>query len=1290
MIVVLVSQRLPHVAPPGVLLQGAELGAVNGLLALGLVLTYRSSRIINFAYGAMGGVAGTFAIMLDLGAHVNWFVCLLAGLVVGGVVGAAVEILVVRRFFNAPRLVLTVATIGLAQILGGIQLLLPGWLHGPSLVGGFSTPLSGAHVRIHPVIFTGDDALVIAVVPVVLAGLGWFLLRTDAGVAVRAVPDNSERALLLGIPVRRLSTLVWVVAGVLAALTVMVNGPSQGVTLSAAAGPTLLLPALAAAVVARMESLPIAFGAGVGLGIIDSITRFNITKQAASDVAFLVVILAALLIQRSRSSRAEDTEGSWVATGIMRPIPEALRRLPEVVAGRALVGAVVAGALLLVPFAFGPGTVNEFTIAVIYGIVAISLVVLSGWAGNISLGQFAFAGIGGVVTGDLVSHWNVDFFLCLVAAGASGAALAVLVGLPALRIRGLLLPVTTLAFAVALDSFFLNPTNFESLIPSSFVRPFLWRRFDLQNVNDWYYFCLAVLVLVIVCVVSLRAARAGRVLLATRDNQRAASAMAVPTTRVKMVGFVLAGAIAGVAGGLHASTLGSVGFHTYDPSISLLLFSMAVIGGLGSISGALLGVAVIEIAVHAVPQYQLIITGAGLLWLLLILPGGLGEALQRIRNRILRRIAASHDLMVPTLVADRLVDPSSPESSPVAPREDALLAGALSSGDASGPLSGDTGELAPGDDGHPHIETLRPDEADEGPPPLLRCRQVEVSYGPVQILFGADLEVAEGEIVALLGTNGAGKSTLLKGAAGLVKVGAGSVELDGQAITNTPADAAARLGMALMPGGRGVFPTLSVDENLRLAAWLIRKDRAAATAARQDALSVFPMLEGRIGQMAGDLSGGEQQMLSLAMAFMVKPRLLMIDELSLGLAPTVVSQLLDVVRELHARGTTIVVVEQSVNIALELAERAVFLEKGEVRFRGPAADLLDRPDILRSVFITGGKPAITPTARRRRRTDDDRARVPPGEDAPAVLECRGVTKHFGGIQAVAGIDLSLREGEILGLIGHNGAGKTTLFDLISGFLAHDRGRILLGGMDIGFWPSHLRAVAGLGRSFQEARLFPSLTVTETIAVALERHLASRDMVAAALQLPASTDSEAQAGVRVGELVATMGLGSFREKLVGELSTGTRRIVELACILAQDPAVVLLDEPSGGVAQRETEALGPLLLRVQQRSGCSILVIEHDMPLITAISDRVIALELGGVIASGTPTEVMEHPQVVASYLGTDQSAISRSGGRTRRSRPLRARPAGRAATARDGAEMPRARVAAPSSRRHEDAEQLDR
>ena len=278
-------------------------------------------------------------------------------------------------------------------------------------------------------------------------------------------------------------------------------------------------------------------------------------------------------------------------------------------------------------------------------------------------------------------------------------------------------------------------------------------------------------------------------------------------------------------------------------------------------------------------------------------------------------------------------------------------------------------------------------------------------------------------------------------------------------------------------------------------------------------------------------------------------------------------------------------------------------------------------------------------------SSEHRTRIPPSAEAPAILECNGVRKNFGGISALEDISITLRDGEILGLIGHNGAGKTTLFDCISGFLKTDGGRIRLGGVDIDSWPAHMRAAAGLGRTFQEARLFPSLTVTETIEVARERHLTSRDMVAAGLRLPASLDSEADAAFRAEELVEMMGLDAFREKLVGELSTGTRRIVELACVLAQEPGVLLLDEPSGGVAQRETEAMGPLLLRVQQHTGCSILVVEHDMPLLTAVCDRMYALELGEVIAEGTPAEVLEHPAVIESYLGTDDSTINRSGAR---------------------------------------------
>ena len=550
------------------------------------------------------------------------------------------------------------------------------------------------------------------------------------------------------------------------------------------------------------------------------------------------------------------------------------------------------------------------------------------------------------------------------------------------------------------------------------------------------------------------------------------------------------------------------------------------------------------------------------------------------------------------------------------------------------------------------VPLLAPPEPAHHEGTLLSCRNVDVSYGPVQILFGVDFDVAQDEIVALLGTNGAGKSTLLKGICGLVKPKRGTVTFKGEDVTSLSADVTTRRGISLMPGGKGVFPTLTVAENLRLASWLIRDDQERIELAREEVLELFPVLGERYQQMAGNLSGGEQQMLALGSALMTRPELLMIDELSLGLAPTIVGQLLEVVREVHRRGSTIVIVEQSVNVALNLAERAVFMEKGEVRFEGPAADLLDRPDILRSVFIAGasardGEPEPEPEAKpartRARRKKEEAPRIDP--EARPVLECVDLVKRFGGITAVDHVNLAVRPGEIVGLIGHNGAGKTTLMDCVSGFLKIDGGRIKLRGVDVTGWTPHMRAKGAMGRSFQDARLFPSLTVAETISVARERHVQSRDMLAAALQLPASYESELAIATVAEELIELMGLGAYRQKLTGELSTGTRRIVDLACILAQDPKVLMLDEPSGGVAQKETEALGPLLRRIQTRTGCSILIIEHDMPLLSGLCDRLVALELGGVIAEGPPQDVLAHPAVIASYLGTEEAAINRSGAR---------------------------------------------
>jgi len=568
------------------------------------------------------------------------------------------------------------------------------------------------------------------------------------------------------------------------------------------------------------------------------------------------------------------------------------------------------------------------------------------------------------------------------------------------------------------------------------------------------------------------------------------------------------------------------------------------------------------------------------------------------------------------------------------------------------------------------------DEMDKyGKQALLICRGVEVAYDQVQVLFGVDLEIQQREIVALLGTNGAGKSTLLKAISGTVDPMGGAIFFDGRDITHTDGAQTTALGVIQVPGGKAVFPTLTVAEHIRAAGWLYRDDPEYLKTATEEVLEIFPRLRERFDQMAGNLSGGEQQMLALGMAFIAKPKLLMIDELSLGLAPTIVEQLLGIVRRIRDNGTAIILVEQSINVALTVAERAYFMEKGEVRFEGPTEDLLARDDIVRSVFLEGAAKA---TGEKQRKTSDGAkptVRVKPTYvevvNRPVVLDVRGLVKRFGGIRAVDDASFELHEGEILGLIGPNGAGKTTIFDLVSGFLSLDEGRIMLDGQDVTNMAPDKRAWLGLGRSFQDARLAPSLTVAENIAIGLERHIQLRDHMASLLNLPLIVRQEEDVAWTVEDLIELMSLGAFRDKFVRELSTGSRRIVDLAMTIAHDPKVLLLDEPSSGIAQRETEALGPLLERIQRETDCALLVIEHDMPLITGISDRMIALELGHPIVEGTPQEVTTDPRVVSSYLGGDLAVIRRSGtggsteagsgngrrkanGRPRRREPLKA------------------------------------
>jgi branched-chain amino acid transport system permease protein len=670
--------------------QGIVYGTSYALLAMGLILIYRTTRIVNFACGAMGAMPGAITVGLFSAKGVNYWVAIAAGVLAGALTGAAIEVLVIRRFAKSSRLVLTVATIGLAQILGAIGLAIGVALGTDLLLGNIDTPLSGS-VFIRPYPLRGDHIFLLIVAPIVLAALGWFLLRTNAGRAVRAAAENEDRALLLGVPVRRLQTIVWAVAGGLAAITYITRVPFTGITPDPGLSATAILPGLAVAVIARFQSFPVALWAGIGLGIAEWTIRWNVTAESIFDVTFLVVILGALLLRRHTVTRAEPDESSWDGAGNLKPIPEVLRKVPEVRALRIGLSALLGFVLLYLAVTAEPSTVVSLSFAAVWALVAVSLVVLTGWGGNISLGQFGIVGVGAMTAGELMLRWNVDFFVAALAAIGVGAVVSVLIGLPALRIRGLYLAVTTIAFAVALDSYFLNPVNFPNFVPDRIVRPVLWKRFPLDKQATMFVVCVAALGVAVLVVRAVRRTRAGRVVIGTRDNERAAAALAVPTTRVKLQTFILAGCLAGLAGALYVTTLGGAGQGTFKPDMSIQVFSFAVIGGLGSIAGGIAGVSLFRLLDFVLAKYaagsaatilRLSLTGGGLLFILYFLPGGLWQYVHRQRDRYLRWVAQRRGILVPSLVADRRVDEETKdEIDPDADRpedETQVISGALS------------------------------------------------------------------------------------------------------------------------------------------------------------------------------------------------------------------------------------------------------------------------------------------------------------------------------------------------------------------------------------------------------------------------------------------------------------------------------------------------------------------------------------------------------------------------------------------------------------------------------------
>lgn len=647
--------------------ESAVYGCVSALLAVAIVLIYRANRIITFAHGTLATSASMLMFVL-LGEGWSYWAAIPFTIACTTAAGALIEVGLLRRFATAPRLVVTVVTLAAGQVFVVGAFLLPLWRFDVNLIKASIEDLARLprepvefpidwSWKWAPITFTSKHLVAVVVSLVVLAAIGVFLRYTTAGTAIRGAAENSERVALLGVGMGALGTLVWVIAGVLAGLTAVLGQQLSGsslATLSLSVGAGTLLRALAAAVLARMERVGVAVAAAIGIAVFDRAVYWVTNRTATSDLVLLGIIAVALLVQRRRLSRTEESATTtWDAAEEIRPIPEILTRLPSVQAGRRWAFGVVAVLALGFPWAMSPSEVVIGATYATYGIVLVSLVVLTGWGGQISLGQFGFVAAGASVGGALTASVGLPFPIAMLGAALAGAAVAIVLGLPALRIRGLYLAVTTLGFAVVMSTFVLDIKRFPALVQEKLTRPQLGP-IDFNDERAYFYLCLGCLVLAVLAAQGLRRTRTGRVLIAARDNERAVQSFGVSLVRTRLATFALSGFLAGGAGMLLAHQQLAVQPEQYEAGQSIDMFLMAIIGGLGSVTGVLTGAVYIAIVSVIFDEglWPIVAVSGGVLVILVAYPAGLGGVLFSIRDAWLRRIAIREKIFVRSLLGD--------------------------------------------------------------------------------------------------------------------------------------------------------------------------------------------------------------------------------------------------------------------------------------------------------------------------------------------------------------------------------------------------------------------------------------------------------------------------------------------------------------------------------------------------------------------------------------------------------------------------------------------------------------
>jgi branched-chain amino acid transport system permease protein len=665
--------------PAAILFKGLVSGVLFALSGAGIVLVYRTLRVINFAQGLIGLPGLIFLVYMEAYTNVPFLVNFLLAVAISLGLGAIFGVAVLR-FFRSSRLFLTVVTIVGASAVSGVITFInrlpffpPQNRRSPSDIPDIAKlqrllPFAGFHFRVgsFALHFGFSEVFALEVAALAVVTLGIFFRYTKAGVAVRAVAENPERASLLGISTGALSVVVWTLAGGLSGITLVLSYVSIGGAAAGGGGNAgtqtgfaLLLPIFAAAVLARFRDLDKVVAYSIALGIAQQAWQFS-HKDTPSffDLILFVIVCGGLLIQRRGYSRADaGTDTSWSATEEPRPVPHELSRLAPIRITRVVLSLLVLGFVALYPFVASTKRVVLAQDILIYAIAVLSLVVLTGWAGQVSLGQYGLSAVAAVVSGALAQRVGITFWLAVPIGMVVAAGVAVLVGLPALRIKGLFLMVTTFGFAVAVRSVLFDTRYFGWLLPSTLKpvnRPTLFF-FNFEDEKSMYFLCLAAVVLSIVVVRNLRRSRVGRILIALRENEANVQSFGVSALRMKLLAFAISGALAGLGGALAAFQARAVAADSFSADRSVFAFVAAVIGGVSSPTGALLGAAYFVLTQNLLTSNAVLLAflqSGGPVLILFVAPGGFISLINQVRDSVLRIIAQRRQIVVPSLFAD--------------------------------------------------------------------------------------------------------------------------------------------------------------------------------------------------------------------------------------------------------------------------------------------------------------------------------------------------------------------------------------------------------------------------------------------------------------------------------------------------------------------------------------------------------------------------------------------------------------------------------------------------------------